>query len=95
MNRLYLFLVLCLVSYSSAFGQINCRNTCLKTCQDCEGKKEGLETVCDVEGIYPTGTVFQWQMGDGASYSTPTAVHTWLVRSSTLTMATQTQFFCQ
>ena len=77
MNRLYLFLVLCLVSYSSAFGQINCRNTCLKTCQDCEGKKEGLETVCDVVGIYPTGTVFQWQMGDGASYSTPTAVHTY------------------
>ena len=77
MNRLYLFLVLCLVSYSSALGQINCRNTCLKTCQDCEGKKEGLETVCDVEGIYPTGTVFQWQMGDGASYNTPTAVHTY------------------
>lgn len=77
MNRLYLFLVLCLVSYSSAFGQIQCRNTCLKTCQDCEGKKEGLETVCDVEGIYPTGTVFEWDMGDGTRYSTPTAVHTY------------------
>lgn len=76
MNRLYLFLVLCLVSYSSAFGQINCRNTCLKTCQDCKGKQEGLETVCDVEGIYPTGTVFEWDMGDGAKYATPTAVHT-------------------
>jgi gliding motility-associated-like protein len=76
MNRLYLFLVLCLVSYSSAFGQINCRNTCLKTCQDCTGKQEGLETVCDVEGIYPTGTVFEWDMGDGAKYATPTAVHT-------------------
>ena len=76
MNRFCLFLVFCLASLSSAFGQINCRNTCLKTCQDCEGKKEGLETVCDVEGIYPTGTVFEWDMGDGAKYSTPTAVHT-------------------
>jgi gliding motility-associated-like protein len=58
-------------------AQIQCRNTCLKTCQDCEGKKEGLETVCDVEGIYPTGTVFDWEMGDGARYNTPTAVHTY------------------
>lgn len=77
MIRFYLFIVLCLVSLGSAYGQIQCRNTCLKTCQDCKGNKEGLETVCDVEGIYPTGTVFQWQMGDGASYSTPTAVHTY------------------
>lgn len=77
MNRFCLFLVVCLASLSSAFGQINCRNTCLKTCQDCKGKQEGLETVCDVVGIYPTGTVFQWQMGDGASYSTPSAVHTY------------------
>ena len=76
MNRFCLFLVLSLLSFCSAYGQINCRNTCLKTCQDCEGKKEGLETVCDVEGIYPTGTVFEWDMGDGAKYATPTAVHT-------------------
>ena len=76
MIRFYLFIVFCLASLSSAFGQIQCRNTCLKTCQDCVGKKEGLETVCDVVGIYPTGTVFDWDMGDGAKYSTPTAVHT-------------------
>ena len=77
MIRFYLFIVFCLASLSSAFGQIQCRNTCLKTCQDCKGKQEGLETVCDVEGIYPTGTVFDWDMGDGARYSTPTAVHTY------------------
>ncbi len=77
MNRFCLFLVLSLLSFCSAYGQINCRNTCLKTCQNCEGKKEGLETVCDVDGIYPTGTVFEWDMGDGAKYATPTAVHTY------------------
>ncbi len=77
MNRFGLFLVLSLLSFCSAYGQINCRNTCLKTCQDCKGKQEGLETVCDVVGIYPTGTVFEWDMGDGAKYATPTAVHTY------------------
>jgi gliding motility-associated-like protein len=77
MTRFLLFFALCMAYMSSGLAQIQCRNTCLKTCQDCKGKQEGLETVCDVVGIYPTGTIFQWNMGDGAIYSTPTAVHTY------------------
>lgn len=77
MHRFCLFLVFLLVGLHATHAQIQCRNTCLKTCQDCKGKQEGLETVCDVEGIYPTGTVFEWEMGDGARYTSPTAVHTY------------------